>query len=148
MIRFAPYNRELVVFERWRIPYAPNYGWRYWWQDIRGRPPSQPERGTMKLVRTGIPDFVAAKGERESFRQVVNRDEHDRLLDAKFDEELREWRETFNLEELADLLGVVWDTAIRHGVGWEALLEMERAKRERFGDFLGGVVWLGGGSDE
>lgn len=97
----------------------------------------------MKLVRNGIPALVAAKGEEEPFRQVVDDDEHDTLLDAKFDEELAEWRENFDPEELADLLGVVRDTAVRQGIGWSRLLEMEEGKRRRYGSFLGGVVWLG-----
>lgn len=25
-LRFAPYNREVIVMDRWRIPYA-SYGW-------------------------------------------------------------------------------------------------------------------------
>jgi len=27
LIRRAPYNHEVVVADRWRIPYAPAYGW-------------------------------------------------------------------------------------------------------------------------
>jgi predicted house-cleaning noncanonical NTP pyrophosphatase (MazG superfamily) len=96
-----------------------------------------------KLVRNGIPALVAAKGEREPFRRVINEQEHDQLLDEKFDEELGEWREGFNPKELADLLAVVRDTATRRGIGWEELQKMEQAKRDRYGDFLGGVVWLG-----
>jgi predicted house-cleaning noncanonical NTP pyrophosphatase (MazG superfamily) len=97
----------------------------------------------MKLVRTGIPEVVRSRGEVEPFRQVVDDEEHDRLLDEKFDEELGEWRESHEPEELADLLAVVRDTATRVGVGWHELVWMEWEKRRRYGDFLGGVVWLG-----
>lgn len=34
MIRRAPYNYELIIFERWRVPYAPAYGWRHWLTDV------------------------------------------------------------------------------------------------------------------
>lgn len=97
----------------------------------------------MKLVRDGIPALVAAKGETEPFRQVADDAEHDRLLDAKLDEELGEWREEFDPHELADLVAVIRDTATRRHIGWKELLEMEQTKRDRYGGFLGGVVWLG-----
>lgn len=29
VLRRAMYNPELVIFERWRVPYAPAYGWRH-----------------------------------------------------------------------------------------------------------------------
>lgn len=38
MIRRALYNREIVLFERWRILYSPAYGWR--WR--RWRPEDDP----------------------------------------------------------------------------------------------------------
>lgn len=97
----------------------------------------------MKLVRDGVPGIVEAKGEVEPFRQVVDGAEHDRLLDAKLDEETGEWREALDPMELADLLAVVRDTATRRGIGWSELLAMEQAKRDDCGGFLGGVVWLG-----
>jgi predicted house-cleaning noncanonical NTP pyrophosphatase (MazG superfamily) len=97
----------------------------------------------MKLVRNGIPALVAARGEREPFRLVINDREHDELLDEKLNEEMAEWREDFDPRELADLLAVVRDTATRRNIGWEELMVMEQLKRDRYGDFLGGVVWLG-----
>lgn len=97
----------------------------------------------MKLVRDGIPGLAAAKGEHEPFRQVIDDTEHDRLLDRKLDEELAEWREAFELEELADLLAIIRDTATRRGIGWKGLQMIEQAKRDCWGGYLGGVVWLG-----
>lgn len=97
----------------------------------------------MKLVRDLIPDIAAAKGQKEPFRQVIDRAEQLQLLDAKLDEELAEWREGYELEELADLLAVVRATALMYGWSWAQLLETEEAKSERCGGFLGGVVWLG-----
>jgi predicted house-cleaning noncanonical NTP pyrophosphatase (MazG superfamily) len=100
----------------------------------------------MKLVRSRIPEIVAAKGETEPFRQVTGRGEHMRLLDAKLDEELAEYRVHCDPSKLADLLAVIRDCAEADGIGWRGLREMEQEKRDRCGDFLGGVVWLGGDS--
>lgn len=37
LIRLAPYNREFIILGRWRLPYAPAYGWRDWLDRRRGR---------------------------------------------------------------------------------------------------------------
>lgn len=96
-----------------------------------------------KLVRDRIPEICANKGDRETFRQVVDDDELGRLLDAKLDEELAEWRDGNDPAELADLLDVVHAVAIHHGIGWVGLQDLADAKREACGDLLGGVVWTG-----
>lgn len=45
LLRRAPYNREVVFFDRLRVPYAPAYGWRSRGRDVlaaaAGRTPSQ-----------------------------------------------------------------------------------------------------------
>jgi predicted house-cleaning noncanonical NTP pyrophosphatase (MazG superfamily) len=100
----------------------------------------------VKLVRDGIPAKVAAQGEREPFRPVVDHAEHVRLLDAKLDEELGEWRAASDPEELADLLEAVRCLAAAKGIGWRGLLDLADHKRALYGDYSGGVVWLGGGA--
>lgn len=37
LVRLAPYNPELIICDRWRVQYAPAYGWRSWLK--RGGPP-------------------------------------------------------------------------------------------------------------
>lgn len=32
--RRAQYNRQVILFDRWRIPYAPAYGWVAFWQEV------------------------------------------------------------------------------------------------------------------
>lgn len=100
----------------------------------------------MKLVRDGIPAKVEAQGELEPFRQVEDWEEHDRLLDAKLDEELAEWRESDEPEELADLLAVVRAVGLHRGIPWRRLVELADHKEALYGGYLGGVVWLGGPS--
>lgn len=98
----------------------------------------------MKLVRDGIPAKVASQGETEPFRQAASKAEYDKLLDAKLDEELAEWRESEELDELADLMAVIRDIAVNRGSTWIDLLEREARKRDLYGGYRDGVVWLGG----
>lgn len=44
MIRRAPFSRELVVLGRWRVPYAPAFGWRVWLRTRGAR--TRPQTGT------------------------------------------------------------------------------------------------------
>lgn len=97
----------------------------------------------MKLVRGRIPEIVAAKGEHEPFRQVKDWEEHNRLLNAKLDEELAEWREAHDPRELADLLEVIQAIAIHRGIGWAHLQALAADKRNDCGSLLDGVVWMG-----
>lgn len=99
----------------------------------------------MKIVRDGIPAKVRAQGEVEPFRRVTGRVEHRRLLDAKLDEELAEWREAHDPEELGDLLAVVRAVAAMDGIPWAELVRLSEAKTAAYGGFLSGQVWLGGG---
>jgi predicted house-cleaning noncanonical NTP pyrophosphatase (MazG superfamily) len=96
-----------------------------------------------KLVRNRIPEIVAEKGEIEPFTQVEGAAELRQRLNEKLDEELSEWREAFEPEELADLLSVVRAVGIHDGISWETLVAMADAKDERCGDFSQGIVWLG-----
>lgn len=34
IVRLAPYNYELIVLDRWRVPYAPAYGWAAFWREV------------------------------------------------------------------------------------------------------------------
>lgn len=99
--------------------------------------------GYPKLVRSRIPEICAAKDANETFRPVADWLERARLLDEKLDEELAEWRDGNDPLELADLLDVVWTTAVHRGIGWERLQELVEAKRAESGTLLDGPVWLG-----
>lgn len=66
LLRFAPYNRELVIFERWRVPYAPSYGWRRVMQDLfsEDAAPDRPEWpvGTAIIVTNPDSGFTGQRG--------------------------------------------------------------------------------------
>jgi predicted house-cleaning noncanonical NTP pyrophosphatase (MazG superfamily) len=97
----------------------------------------------MKLVRSRIPEIDRANGGNGVFRPVTDAAELDRLLDAKLDEELAEWRASGDPVELADLLSAVRAVALHRGIGWHQLVELAEGKDTISGGFLDGVVWEG-----
>lgn len=64
-----------------------------------------------KLVRDKIPDICRANGAIPKTKVIHDPDEYLELLHAKLAEEAAELRETPNLEELADVLEVLYAIA-------------------------------------
>ncbi len=87
-----------------------------------------------KLVRDNIPDIIADTG---AYCETVMLSETDYLhaLDDKLNEELQEFLASDNVEELADLLEVIYAAAAARGVTAEcldAIRELKAAERGRF----------------
>lgn len=59
-----------------------------------------------KLVRDKIPEIIEQSGKVCKI-EILSDDEYLKMLDAKLDEELAEYHQEQNLEELADLLEVL-----------------------------------------
>ena len=87
-----------------------------------------------KLVRDKIPQIIEQQGEVAIVR-VLDDDEYVRHLEAKLDEEVGEYHRDKNLEELADILEVVFALAEAIGCSKEALLECYQKKHETRGGF-------------
>jgi predicted house-cleaning noncanonical NTP pyrophosphatase (MazG superfamily) len=92
-----------------------------------------------KLVRDRIPEIVEANGDEPVVHRATD-DEYGRRLRDKLNEEVAEYCESRDVEELADVLEVVH--AIRHyrGVTDERLREIRERKAERRGRFEEGFV--------
>lgn len=58
-----------------------------------------------------------------------------KMLDAKLDEELAEYHASQNLEELADLLEVIYACAAARGSSAQELERIRREKAEKHGGF-------------
>lgn len=87
-----------------------------------------------KLVRDRIPEIIEESG--KSCKAVILDDaEYLRMLDAKLDEELAEYHKDQNIEELADLLEVIYAAAIARGCTVEELEQVRRQKVEERGAF-------------
>ena len=80
-----------------------------------------------KLVRDRIPEIIELSG-KICVTEILSEEEYLRLIDAKLDEELAEYHKDQNLEELADLLEVIYTAAIARGYTLE---QLESARAEK-----------------
>lgn len=80
-----------------------------------------------KLVRDRIPEIIEASG-KTCVTEVLPDEEYLKMVDAKLDEELVEYHKDQNIEELADLLEVIYAAAIARGYSIE---ELERVRAEK-----------------
>ena len=94
-----------------------------------------------KLVRDKIPEMIRAGGETPHVR-ILEDQEYRVHLEAKLDEEVTEFHRDQNLEELADILEVVYALADEMG-GREELLRLYQKKHEVRGGFRDRVYLIG-----
>lgn len=87
-----------------------------------------------KLVRDKIPQIIEADGKTCEI-EVLPEDEYLKMIDAKLDEEIAEYHKDQNLEELADLLEVIYAAAIARGHSIEELEALRAKKAEKRGGF-------------
>lgn len=80
-----------------------------------------------KLVRDLIPEIIEASGN-ECRTRILTDEEYIEMIDAKLDEELAEYHKDKNIEELADLLEVIYAATKARGYTLEEL-ESVRAKK-------------------
>lgn len=87
-----------------------------------------------KLVRDRIPEIIGDSG-KVCAVEVLSDEEYLRMVDAKLDEELAEYHQEQNIEELADLLEVIRAAAVARGYSLEQLEEVRAAKAKERGAF-------------
>ena len=87
-----------------------------------------------KLVRDKIPDIIRKQGETPTTR-ILTAKEYTAALEQKLDEETSEFYREKNLEELADILEVVYALAEDLGSTKEELLRIYDEKHENRGGF-------------
>ena len=80
-----------------------------------------------KLVRDRIPEIIERSGKRAVCR-TLSEEEYLLMLDRKLDEELAEYRDGHSMEELADLLEVIYAEASARGF---TLNEIERIRLQK-----------------
>lgn len=94
-----------------------------------------------KLVRDRIPEIIRAGG-KSCVTETLSDGEYLRLLDEKLSEELAEYQESKELEELADLLEVMRALVTARGCTWEQLEQIRQEKRTRRGGFEERILLL------
>ena len=87
-----------------------------------------------KLVRDRIPEIIEASG-KSCVTEILSDADYLELLDAKLDEELAEYYKDQNVEELADLLEVIYAAAKARGYTLEQLEVVRAEKASKRGAF-------------
>ncbi|SHJ74056.1 Predicted house-cleaning noncanonical NTP pyrophosphatase, all-alpha NTP-PPase (MazG) superfamily [Clostridium amylolyticum] len=94
-----------------------------------------------KLVRDKIPEIIKEAGKTCNIRYADEKEQL-KLLEEKLQEEVSEYIEAKNLEELADIMEVLFGLAKNLGFCEEDLLKCREDKRSKRGGFEEGVVLL------
>ena len=87
-----------------------------------------------KLVRDRIPEIIEKSG-KSCTAEILSDEEYLKMIDAKLDEELAEYHKDQNIEELADLMEVIYAAAKARGYSLEELEQVRAAKAEKRGAF-------------
>ena len=87
-----------------------------------------------KLVRDRIPEIIEASG-KNCVTEILSDADYLKMLDAKLDEELAEYHSDQTIEELADLLEVIYAAAMARGYTLEQLEVVRAEKAAKRGAF-------------
>ncbi|EEH97925.2 hypothetical protein CSBG_01551 [Clostridium sp. 7_2_43FAA] len=92
-----------------------------------------------KLVRDRIPEIITAD-DKTCEIEIVSGIKKQELLEKKLLEEVNEYLEDKNLEELADIMEVLFGLANELGYSEEDLIKKRNEKLEKCGGFKEGIV--------
>ncbi len=92
-----------------------------------------------KLVRDNIPEIIENTGKKFDIH-YTSAEELVSLLEAKLQEEALEFSQDKNLEELADLMEVIFGLSSALGYSEEDLLKKREEKKLERGGFKEGIV--------
>ena len=95
-----------------------------------------------KLVRDRIPEIIEASG-KSCVTEMLSDEDYLKMLDAKLDEELAEYHKDQNIEELADLLEVIYAAACARGYSLEQLEQIRTEKADKRGGFQEKILLMG-----
>ena len=87
-----------------------------------------------KLVRDRIPEIIEASGNKCKTK-ILSDTEYLEMIDIKLDEELAEYHKDQNIEELADLLELIYAAAVARGYSIEELEATRANKAQKRGAF-------------
>ena len=95
-----------------------------------------------KLVRDKIPQIIIADG-RTPIVRTLSDEEYLSELDRKLNEEVAEYQADKSLEEMADVLEVLFAICEARGHSVDELMAVRDKKREKRGGFRDKVYWEG-----
>ena len=88
-----------------------------------------------KLIRDKIPEIIERSGKTCRY-EIMSDEEYQKALDEKLGEELSEYRERGAIEELADLLEVIYAVVRARGYTVDELIKAREKKEAERGGFL------------
>lgn len=95
-----------------------------------------------KLVRDKIPQIIIEAGKKPITR-ILDNDEYLDELDKKLNEETAEYQVDKSIEEMVDILEVLFAICEARGYSIEKLMEVRNVKREKCGGFEQKIFWEG-----
>lgn len=87
-----------------------------------------------KLVRDRIPEIIEAKGD-TCKTEILSDKEYRKLLDTKLNEEVAKYQADNNIEEIADILEVIYAIAKSKGYSVADLEKVRSDKAQKRGGF-------------
>jgi predicted house-cleaning noncanonical NTP pyrophosphatase (MazG superfamily) len=113
--------------------------WEFMHKWVYGETSSTQIKVYNKLVRDKIPEIIIKSG-KSCIVQRASAEEKSELLKAKLREDVKEFLEEENIEELADIMEVLFGLANNLGYSEKDLIKKREEKREERGGFIEGVV--------
>lgn len=95
-----------------------------------------------KLVRDKIPEIIRAEGKECEVKIAEDKEKYE-LLEKKLMEEVNEFLEDKNIDELADIMEVLFELANELGYSEEDLIRNREEKKGERGGFKEGIVLKG-----
>ena len=95
-----------------------------------------------KLVRDRIPEIIRNDGKKPII-EILSNEEYLKELDKKLNEEVAEYQADKSIEEMADILQVLYAVCEARGHSVEELLQVKEFKREKRGGFKDKIYWIG-----
>ena len=95
-----------------------------------------------KLVRDKIPEIIRADG-KTPITRILSDEEYLQELDRKLNEEVAEYQADKSIEEMADVLEVLFAICEARGHSIEELMEVKQAKQDKRGGFKDRIYWEG-----
>ena len=92
-----------------------------------------------KLIRDKIPEIIKERGE-TVVTHIASDDEYLKKLCEKLQEEVKEYLEDNNTDELADILEVVHALCKTHNIDTEQLEVIRKKKAEKQGSFNDKII--------
>ena len=95
-----------------------------------------------KLVRDRIPEIISAAG-KTPITRVMQQDEYLDELDIKLNEEVAEYQADKSIEEMADVLEVLFAICEARGHSVDELMAVKEKKQQERGGFKEKIYWEG-----